>query len=42
MKKLGKQTIKFDVPPSIVSVASIVGPKEDDRAIIGINNSLET
>ena len=28
MKKLGKQTIKFDVPPSIVSVASIVGPKE--------------
>lgn len=27
-EKLGKQTIKFDVPPSIVSVASIVGPKE--------------
>ncbi len=28
MKKIGKQTIKFDVPPSILNVASIVGPKE--------------
>ena len=28
MKKLGKQTIKFDHPPSIISTASIVGPKE--------------
>lgn len=30
MRKLGKQTIKFDNPPSIVSTASIVGPKEAD------------
>ena len=30
MQKLGKQTIKFDVPPSITSVASIVGPKESN------------
>lgn len=28
MKKIGKQTIKFDCPPSILSTASIVGPKE--------------
>ena len=28
MQKLGKQTIKFDTFPSIISVASIVGPKE--------------
>ena len=28
MKKLGKQTIKFDNPPCITEVASIVGPKE--------------
>lgn len=28
MKKIGKQTIKFDAPPSITEVASIVGPKE--------------
>ena len=28
MKKLGKQTIKFDNPPSILDCASIVGPKE--------------
>ena len=28
MKKLGKQTIKFDIPPTIVDCASIVGPKE--------------
>ena len=28
MKKLGKQTIEFDNPPSIISTASIVGPKE--------------
>ena len=28
MKKLGKQTIKFDTPPSILQTASIVGPKE--------------
>ena len=28
MEKLGKQTIKFNTPPSIVECASIVGPKE--------------
>ena len=28
MQKLGKQTIKFDTPPTITEVASIVGPKE--------------
>ncbi|EOD01514.1 stage V sporulation protein AD [Caldisalinibacter kiritimatiensis] len=27
-KKLGKQTVVFDNPPSIISTASIVGPKE--------------
>ena len=30
MQKLGKQTIKFDNPPTIVNCASIVGPKEAD------------
>ena len=28
MEKLGKQTIKFNAPPTIVDCASIVGPKE--------------
>lgn len=28
MKKIGKQTIKFDMPPTITECASIVGPKE--------------
>lgn len=28
MQKLGKQTIKFDNPPTILECASIVGPKE--------------
>ena len=28
MQKLGKQTIKFDTPPVITEVASIVSPKE--------------
>lgn len=28
MQKLGKQTIKFDTPPTITSTACIVGPKE--------------
>ena len=28
MKKIGKQTIKLDNPPTIVETASIVGPKE--------------
>jgi len=29
-KKLGKQTIKLENPPSIISTATIVGPKEGD------------
>ncbi len=28
MQKIGKQTIKFDNPPTIIDCASIVGPKE--------------
>ena len=28
MEKLGKQTIKFDTPISILNTASVVGPKE--------------
>ena len=28
MKKLGKQSIKFNNPPTIASTACIVGPKE--------------
>lgn len=31
MQKIGKQTVKFDNPPSILQTASIVGPKEADR-----------
>ena len=30
MEKLGKQTIKFNAPPSFLSTASIVGPKESN------------
>ena len=30
MQKLGKQTIKFDTPPTITSTACIVGPKESN------------
>ena len=30
MKKIGNQTIKFEVPPSILETACIVGPKEAD------------
>ena len=30
MEKLGKQTIKFNTPPSIISTACIVGPKEGE------------
>ena len=30
MKKLGKQTIKFDTPPTILETACIAGPKESD------------
>ena len=28
MERLGKQTIKFNTPPSILESSSIVGPKE--------------
>ena len=28
LERLGKQTIKFNTPPSILECASIVGPKE--------------
>ena len=28
LERLGKQTIKFTTPPSIIECASIVGPKE--------------
>lgn len=28
MERLGKQTIKFNTPPTILETASIVGPKE--------------
>lgn len=31
IKKLGKQTIKFSLQPTIVNTASIVGPKEGQR-----------
>lgn len=30
MKKIGKHTIKFDTPPTILETACIVGPKEAD------------
>ena len=30
MQKLGKQTIKFETPPTILECASIVGPKEGE------------
>lgn len=30
MQKLGKQTIKFDAPPTILNCATIVGPKEGE------------
>ncbi|MBR3002014.1 MAG: hypothetical protein IKF38_00340, partial [Clostridia bacterium] len=30
MQKIGKQTIKFDTPPTISECASIVGPKESE------------
>jgi len=30
LQKLGKQTIKFDNPPTILDCASIVGPKESE------------
>ena len=30
MKKIGKQTIKFENPVNILNTACIVGPKESD------------
>lgn len=30
MKKIGKQTIQFDFPPTILECASIAGPKESN------------
>ena len=30
MQKLGKQTVKFESPPTITATASIVGPKESE------------
>ena len=30
MQKLGKQTIKFDTPPTILQTGCIVGPKESE------------
>ena len=30
MEKLGKQTIKFNTPPTILETACIAGPKEAD------------
>ena len=35
MNKIGKQTIRFDAPPTIVEVASIVGPKESQGPMAG-------
>lgn len=35
MKRLGKQTIQFDTPPTIVETASIVGPKEAEGPMAG-------
>ena len=32
MQKVGKQSIKFDNPISILETASIVGPKEANRS----------
>ena len=31
MKKIGKQTIQFDNPPTVLATSSIVGPKEANR-----------
>lgn len=30
LKKIGKQTVRFDKPPSIIATATIVGPKEGE------------
>lgn len=42
MQKIGKQTVKFDAPPSILQTASIVGPKEADGPLASyFDNCLE-
>ena len=35
-KKVGKQTIKLENPPKIISTYSIVGPKGRRRAFKGV------
>lgn len=35
LKKIGKQTVRFSSPPSIVSTSTIVGPKEGDGPLAG-------
>ncbi len=42
MQKIGKQTVKFDTPPTISQTASIVGPKEADGPLASyFDNCLE-
>lgn len=42
MQKIGKQTVKFDNPTSIIQTASIVGPKESDGPLASyFDNCLE-
>lgn len=42
MQKIGKQSIKFDIPPCILQTASIVGPKEADGPLVSFfDNCLE-
>ena len=42
MQKIGKQTVKFDAPPTILQTASIVGPKEADGPLASyFDNCLE-
>ncbi len=42
MQKIGKQTIKFNNPPTITQCASIVGPKEADGPLASyFDNTLE-
>ena len=38
LNKLGKQTIHFDNPPTIVETASIVGPKEAEGPMAILTN----
>lgn len=42
MQKIGKQTVKFDTPPTILQTASIVGPKEAEGPLASyFDNCLE-